>query len=695
MYTQCPECRTAFRVTASILQQAAGKVRCGGCGISFSALAHLSEEMPPLAGPAGSTATDAADALHKRELLDTLNELTGPQEVRIEDTGVEWRVLDDDADEPDQEEAAVTEEIDDDEQPAGAGTATDDAEIGDSPDVGGRDAAAKAPTVFTEEMRFDDNTPLPEDFADPVTPVAVVPDVPHRRDSDHGQSDDFDEPQADLALGEPDDWMDLLDEVDEHTNGGIPLDVEEELAAIHSELSSGRAEPANDSGEDMAPEAEPTDAADLAALSDLVPTATALELQGEDDDQEADEAAAEVTLAEPAPIDSPAFAAQPPDAPDDGLNDELDDAPEPVESTGEFESQIAKARAELARALDSGDEAAESQAGEVADPAPADGEEMADSGLQPEAEPTPPADLPEEAAQQAEASGDEAGSPPPDTPTRESDYVVPPPTPEEMTINEEIDQDLLAASQITDFVTTVAEVPEAMFDENSPGVETIVMEGEFVRGSFEQERRAAAGEAGAELLDDGDLRDSYSIDRGKLRGGRRKGDPPGFGVIGGVLLLFLLLLGQMIHASRESLSTYGAFNQSLGNVYRALGRPVTPQWNVKGWRFEATRGATDYNEEVLTIFSRIANRAGEPLPYPLVHVSLTDRWEEIIGSRILEPNEYLAGDLDPSKPVAPGDGFGAVISIENPSEDATGFKLNVCYRVSPARVRCATEDFKD
>ena len=30
MYTQCPDCNTAFRVTADVLKQAAGKVRCGG-----------------------------------------------------------------------------------------------------------------------------------------------------------------------------------------------------------------------------------------------------------------------------------------------------------------------------------------------------------------------------------------------------------------------------------------------------------------------------------------------------------------------------------------------------------------------------------------------------------------------------------------------------------------------------------------
>ncbi|MEQ9561424.1 MAG: DUF3426 domain-containing protein [Woeseiaceae bacterium] len=141
--------------------------------------------------------------------------------------------------------------------------------------------------------------------------------------------------------------------------------------------------------------------------------------------------------------------------------------------------------------------------------------------------------------------------------------------------------------------------------------------------------------------------------------------------------------------------TIGAFNQTIAPLYRLLGNPIIPQWDIKGWQFQTTNGSTDESGNVLTILSTVANRSSQALPYPLVHVSLTDRWEEIIGSRVLEPNEYLAGDLDPSRPVSPGDKFTAVISIHSPSTDATGFKLNVCYRVGPGQVRCATEDFKE
>ena len=233
------------------------------------------------------------------------------------------------------------------------------------------------------------------------------------------------------------------------------------------------------------------------------------------------------------------------------------------------------------------------------------------------------------------------------------------------------------------------------FDENSGEVETIIMEGDFVRGAVEKERLAAEREAQARISEASKLADTYAMNRGKVRGGRRSYDPPSYVVVIGVVVLSVLLLAQFVHASRDRFATSDLFNQTVAPVYRMLGQPITPEWDVRGWQFESTSGSTDDNDAVLTVVSRIANKAEVALPYPLVHVSLTDRWEEVIGSRVLQPSEYLAGNLDPSRPVTPGEDFTAVITIDNPAENATGFKLNVCYRVVPGRVRCAIEDFKD
>ena len=100
MFTQCPDCQTTFRVSTQVLQQAGGRVRCGGCGTAFNALEHLSEDDQHQAEPEDqaaeqTTAPDDFTTGYNKELLETLDKLAGPA-ARIEDTGVEWRVLDED-----------------------------------------------------------------------------------------------------------------------------------------------------------------------------------------------------------------------------------------------------------------------------------------------------------------------------------------------------------------------------------------------------------------------------------------------------------------------------------------------------------------------------------------------------------------------------------------------------------------------
>lgn len=669
MFTKCPECSISFRVTAKVLQQAKGNVRCGGCEHVFSALEYLSEEMPEAGDEATAGASSDKLAETSRRLLKTLDDLAGPDEVRIEDTGIEWRVLDKD----DESEAS--------------------AEIN-----------------TTEEMRYDDSTLLPDDFGQ-ERDESYTPPAPGRRATDQAdsESEDFDALQQDLALSEPDDWTDLLDEVRDPESESESLEVEEELAAIHNQLSvrdestARTAEPADlDSQFDTQAEAMGLDlrAAGEEALTDEVPLLDEEDIDShvEPDEDDADEIMEEtaddsdqISIVEDEAADMSADSAiedtqesDDEETDDEGVTDDseseveaLDDAEDEFDdeklvgerkSTGEFEAQIDVA----ARSLSGDDE--DDQAAEN--------------------ETSPDVDEPDDDDVALELENDSSE----DVDSAEIEHIVPPPTEEEMTVNMEIDQEMMAlATKDDEFSATLVGMknPEELFSENAEDVETIIMEGEFVRGAIELEKLADENAAKGQLDEPGNLADTYALSRDKIRGGRRRYDPSGYSVTAAIIVLVLALAGQFIHSSRESLATIGLFNQTVAPVYRMLGSPVTPAWDIKGWQFEVTNGSVDESEMALTIVSRIVNRAEQPLPYPLVHVSLTDRWEDIMGSRILEPGEYLAGDLDPSSPVLPGENFTAVITIENPSAEATGFKLNVCYRVSSGTVRCAIEDFKN
>jgi predicted Zn finger-like uncharacterized protein len=702
MYTQCPECSSAFRVTAEVLRQAAGMVRCGGCGCAFNSLDYLSEQKPASAvpPPEGSEAdsspepprleadesAETVSVEHSAALLQSFDEFSGP-DIRIEDTGIEWRVLGTE----EEEETVPAAEGDD------AGDVTEetgstrwfmdesptpvDEQLSDEP--GDIDAAeifepAKS-SASTDEMRFDDDTPLPDDFdfgdepSEPATATAIeVYEEPAVTDSE----------QVDLAVGEPEDWEDLLGEVDETgeeyfaesetTTGETEEDDEARPAEPLPDVDAQFAAQAEAMGIDLSgiharreqPESEAPEEPTIE--DDLI--AAAFENEAESGDKDADPEQAAETIIAPG---------------DNG------DGGEAFDELGELEVEE---REGLVEAMDS----------ELVGNTEDDARLAAELGLHEDddIEDREPEVLPPE---EHELQDDRP------------EQVVPPLTEEEQTINMMIDQDLLAIAVEDEegFTSTIVQkqrsegdepsetedreeaAPEASGegdDEDGPQVETIIMEGEFVRDAFEEElleaerRKSAAAkpEAASETETGGSEKQAQPPAK----------EPVNYRMVAGIAALVLLLGVQVMHHSRESLAVYPAFNNSVGPIYRVLGKPVTPAWDIAGWRFEATKGSTDESDEVLTIYSRIGNKSGDPLPYPLINVSLTDRFEDIIGSKVLEPGEYLAENLDTREPVAPGETFSAVISIEAPDATATGFKLNVCYRQPGGRLRCAIDDFR-
>ncbi len=774
MYTQCPECGVAFNVTAEVLKQAAGQVRCGGCGVAFNALDFLSEEKPAapvqsepeqqLAEPAPDepvelepvTAPKTISAAQSAALLKTLDELAG-SDIRIEDTGIEWRVLNEDEEAAALDDASAEKALSDE----ASAEALLEGSFKPKDEVVTEDASnAEAPEAV-EEMRFDDNTPLPEDFnfESAASAPASPPVVDEREPTPEPAAT-----QVDLAFGDPDEWEDLLGDLIEPAVPEAPQSAEpdledrgepgpeqpepDELKQIDAadELRAVAEEPV--CTEDVAPD-QPLDmdtqfaiqaeamGIDLSGLH-----ATAGEEPAEDELKEtlqdhssgetsieedlisaAFEAEAaqredtmEVQVLEPSEIaelealELEALAAESPAGP--GAVDEELELAEPHNLDEELE--LAEPET-LDKELEPAVKAAEK------DEIPADEEqgepieiELDEDMVLEEAErrsdveeiARPFDDKVEEVIETMSASlEDEAAES--EVEDASDEHVVPEMSEEEKTINMMIDAELfnIAVEDEDGFASTIVQIKpnikvEEEVDDNKekvaqkkkktfkrpPIVETIIMEGNTVRGELGDEDKLPQFDSPRVSLPPQTETDNY------MR--RRATDRPSGGMIGGAAVLLILLVLQAVHQSREALATMPAFNRAVGPVYRMLGKPLTPMWDISGWRFEATKGSTDESDELLTIYSRVGNESEQGLPYPLVHVSLTDRFEEIIGSRVLEPAQYLAADADPRKLVPPGNTFNAIISIASPAAEAIGFKLNVCYRLASGQLRCALEDFK-
>lgn len=817
MYTQCPECATSFRVTADVLRQAAGKVRCGGCGSAFNALLYLSEMRP--GKPARPV--DEADALpelrpeqdthdvrdeapppramspeQSEALLETLEQLSG-EDIRLEDTGLEWRLLsghDDEAQRTgasvdadvsgDTGEARVDELLEDSPTPIDEYLAASPHDL-DAPEVfeGSGDTpvgSVEASEVFDDaagEMRFDDNTGLPDDFdldaddlpgsARPALQAEPEPEQP----AAVAQPDGL---KVDIAFGAPEEWRELLDEVEDDA----PPTGDRE-----PEPNAGSLSPADDR--------QPLD---IDTQFDLQAEALGLDIYAGDDGDGGDDSAETIVLADEERSDTGARQAEDYAEPfvDDevraayGADDDstaeqalhresagnddanIDHIPAADEHGGEtIEENLYTAgldfildEAEFATADsadETGDERRETRAeGEQAHAGGGadddDGrEESLDESLEKLLEPDfedihgDDESMPSAIHDLERELGVEETPDDDDFDLVAGDVDLQPPTilpmsEEEQTINQMIDEDMLRMAVEEDdglsssMVLRAEEVESALAEgaeeaaadaaaEESAGVgvETIIMEGEFIRTALEEEALREQGRGEQESGDDQSkenrlvsaLRNTMqgrADERSASNETRRR-----HGLVAGVGVLTLLLLAQLVHQSRAELATIPALNGIIAPIYRTLGAPITPDWDVTGWRFEVTRGSTnraalagdlagdgravdldapvDDEPEVLTIYSRIGNQADKALPYPLVSVSLTDRFDEIIGSKVMSPNEYLTGDFDPRRFVPPGETFNAVITIESPDAAATGFKLNVCYRESGGRLRCAIEDF--
>ena len=701
MYTQCPECSTAFRITAEVLKQASGKVRCGGCGNPFNALEFLSEGMPEQAAAkepeaplpelkpepmrTNGGAPRSISAEKSAALLKTLDELAG-SDIRIEDTGVEWRVLDED--EP--SDSAIDELLDESPTPVDQFLTKTPTDV-EAGEIFEESANALAQTPV-EELRFDDNTPLPDDF-DLDDEASYVPETADAGDTspeaEAEPADEKEESRVDVMLGEPDEWADILGEVDEpvapvaaepaaaEPAAPEPVILEPIAAAPDVEATPAQAEQEIldvDTQFALQAEAMGIDLSGMHPAPEIAPEETT-----EDVDEEVDEEPEEEPEIEPVDESD--------EAPDDDVESELEledsatrrypvDDEEIDEAPLEFGS-IDTAMAELEVQSDVFDKNFFAGAEELE----LQDDEALGTGID------------EEDPDEAELVSEES--------SEENSHAIPPQTEEEQTLNMMIDQDLLsfAVEDEDGFASTIvipekdaedkaiAEKESNFGDEDmSAGFETIVMEGESIRSAVNTKKRAADIAAAAALAQQ--ARAERDKESAAPSGGRRRG------MIAAIVVLGLLLLAQVMNQSREALATIPAFNNVAGIVYRAVGKPLSPAWDVTGWRFEATRDVIDENDDQLTIYSRIGNKSDSSLPYPLINVALIDRFEETVGNRTLDPAEYLGDDLDPSKPVQPGNTFNAVISIQSPAPDATGYKLKVCYRQSAGQLRCSNPSFK-
>ncbi len=142
----------------------------------------------------------------------------------------------------------------------------------------------------------------------------------------------------------------------------------------------------------------------------------------------------------------------------------------------------------------------------------------------------------------------------------------------------------------------------------------------------------------------------------------------------------LLLLAQVINHNREGFAA----------MFSKVGAPVSAAstlsvYQLRQWGVTGDPAA----EGTLRVRASILNTAAQLEPYPLLRVTLANRFGGSIGTRDFEPAEYLGKPI--AKLLAPGERVDATMDILDPGKNAEGFEIDVCLRGADRKVSCAND----
>jgi predicted Zn finger-like uncharacterized protein len=162
--------------------------------------------------------------------------------------------------------------------------------------------------------------------------------------------------------------------------------------------------------------------------------------------------------------------------------------------------------------------------------------------------------------------------------------------------------------------------------------------------------------------------------------------------IGAAVVSALLLIAQIMHQNREWFvaHAHGPFGAGVRALYGAVGAPLPAPASLSAYQLRqwGVTGDPDANG-TLRVRASILNTAAQLQPYPLLRVTLADRFGKRIGARDFEPAEYLGKPT--ARLLTPGERVDATLEILDPGKNAEGFEIDVCLRGVDQRISCAND----
>jgi hypothetical protein len=157
-------------------------------------------------------------------------------------------------------------------------------------------------------------------------------------------------------------------------------------------------------------------------------------------------------------------------------------------------------------------------------------------------------------------------------------------------------------------------------------------------------------------------------------------------------LLGLALLAQAVHHWRTDLARDPVAGPWVLGAYRMLGLDLPTPVDLASFELRQLGAASEPSQAGrIKVRASIQNRAVFAQPFPVLRLTLQDRFGSTIGVRDLEPAEYLPGGRQAASGLlGPSERADAEVVFVDPGRDAVGFELDVCMP-DAAGLRCSDD----
>jgi hypothetical protein len=160
----------------------------------------------------------------------------------------------------------------------------------------------------------------------------------------------------------------------------------------------------------------------------------------------------------------------------------------------------------------------------------------------------------------------------------------------------------------------------------------------------------------------------------------------------GAAALSVVLAGQAIHHNRHSLATNALLNRPLTKFYKAIGVPLVPSWDLRSYDVRQLGASTNEGgEDTLTVRASLKNNSSQPLPLPLLRITMQDRYGNRIATRDVPPSGYVPGALPAEAHLGVGQRIDAEMTFKDPGQNAVGFEIDACLATASGRIACAND----